>query len=419
MKSMKTLALVAGLLGLSGVSQAQFSSTLTAVSDYDFRGVSQSAKDPAFQASADYAFGDSGFSVGAWASNVDFGDDVDGDIELDLYANYVGEINDTFSWTAGLTYYMYPGSDDIGEYPEIYVGFNAGNFSFKQWYADSLFDSDESGMYTEANYTHSFNDAWSLAFHAGYTWGDLYDILEDLTGDSFEVVDYAVQLNWSVNNFTIFGKFTGTDASGFAESTGDVNNNEPRFLVGVTTTLPWGVAFPEGLPPTIVPVHPTQLYEAAALVPDELIAEVRERHRVQRLEVVPVAALVRHRHRDRVRRLPRRQPLRGRDVLPVRAGRRGAAFLLSPAGRGSQGARPAGRPPPPPTPSADSAHRRGRTCASSRHPYRLDPLVGGAGYGVDPGAEGIAHQDDALARVELGALLSKVDAHPHVADDLP
>lgn len=29
--------------------------------------------------------------------------------------------------------------------------------------------------------------------------------------------------------------------------------------------LPWAVAFPQGLPPTAVPVHPTQLYEAAAL----------------------------------------------------------------------------------------------------------------------------------------------------------
>jgi phosphatidylglycerol:prolipoprotein diacylglycerol transferase len=29
--------------------------------------------------------------------------------------------------------------------------------------------------------------------------------------------------------------------------------------------LPWGVAFPEGLPPTTVRVHPTQLYEAIGL----------------------------------------------------------------------------------------------------------------------------------------------------------
>jgi phosphatidylglycerol:prolipoprotein diacylglycerol transferase len=43
------------------------------------------------------------------------------------------------------------------------------------------------------------------------------------------------------------------------------------FLVGddygKPTSLPWGVAFPQGLPPTDVPVHPTQLYEAAALLP--------------------------------------------------------------------------------------------------------------------------------------------------------
>jgi phosphatidylglycerol:prolipoprotein diacylglycerol transferase len=41
------------------------------------------------------------------------------------------------------------------------------------------------------------------------------------------------------------------------------------FLVGDDygrpTNLPWGVAFPEGLPPTDIPVHPTQLYEAAGL----------------------------------------------------------------------------------------------------------------------------------------------------------
>ena len=41
------------------------------------------------------------------------------------------------------------------------------------------------------------------------------------------------------------------------------------FLVGDDyggpTDLPWGVAFPRGLPPTPVPVHPTQLYEAAGL----------------------------------------------------------------------------------------------------------------------------------------------------------
>lgn len=34
---------------------------------------------------------------------------------------------------------------------------------------------------------------------------------------------------------------------------------------GRPTDLPWGIAFPQGLPPVDVPVHPTQIYESAWL----------------------------------------------------------------------------------------------------------------------------------------------------------
>ena len=223
MKSMKTLALVVGLLGLSGVSQAQFSSTWTAVSDYDFRGFSQSAKDPALQASADYAFGDSGFSMGAWASNVDF-EPADGDIELDIYLNYVGKINDTFAGRrVSLTTRTPARTISATSRKSTWASMPAAS-RFKQWYADSLFDLDAQRACTPKATTRvSINDAVSLAFHVGYAWGDAWE--------AEELIDYAVQLNWTVNNFTIFGKFTGTDASD-TEVTDDVNNNEPRFLVG-------------------------------------------------------------------------------------------------------------------------------------------------------------------------------------------
>jgi uncharacterized protein (TIGR02001 family) len=231
MKSIRNLALVIGLLALSSVSQAQFSSTWTAVSDYDFRGFSQSDEDPALQASADYAFGDSGFSIGAWASNVKF-PGYDGNVELDLYANYVGKINDTFAWTAGVTRYNYPGSSasatkfEIGEYFEGYVGFNAGNFSLKQWYSNDFYNADVSAQYTEVNYTQPFGDKFSLAFHAGYAWGDYWD--------ANETFDYAVQGNYTAGNFTLFAKFTGTDLDHANDA-----NAEARVLVGVMTTIPW------------------------------------------------------------------------------------------------------------------------------------------------------------------------------------
>jgi len=229
MKSIRTLTLVTGLLALSGVSQAQFSSTWTAVSDYDFRGYSQSGTDPALQASADYAFGDTGLSMGAWASNVDFGNDEDA--ELDLYVNYTAKINDTFAFTTGGTWYEYPLGNDSDGYPEVYVGFNAGNFNMKQWYSWMYGGGDNDEMYTEANYTQPIGDNFTLGFHVGYVYGDAY---EDI-----ETVDYALQGNWTFGKFTVFGKFTGTDASGAAKIKGDIFNNEPRFLVGVTTTFPW------------------------------------------------------------------------------------------------------------------------------------------------------------------------------------
>lgn len=60
------------------------------------------------------------------------------------------------------------------------------------------------------------------------------------------------------------------------------------FLVGDDygrpSTLPWAVAFPEGLPPTTVPVHPTQLYEAAALIPIAwLLFRWRQQQRDERI----------------------------------------------------------------------------------------------------------------------------------------
>ena len=55
------------------------------------------------------------------------------------------------------------------------------------------------------------------------------------------------------------------------------------FLVGddygTPSNLPWAVAFPLGLPPTNVPVHPTQLYETLGLL---IVAVLLVRMRRQR-----------------------------------------------------------------------------------------------------------------------------------------
>jgi len=58
------------------------------------------------------------------------------------------------------------------------------------------------------------------------------------------------------------------DGSAFALAIGYGVGRIGCFLVGddygVPTDLPWGIAFPEGSPPTDIPVHPTQIYETLA-----------------------------------------------------------------------------------------------------------------------------------------------------------
>ncbi|MFO0453205.1 MAG: TorF family putative porin [Pseudomonadota bacterium] len=220
------------LLLASGLAHAQFSSTVTATNDYDFRGYSQSAKDPALQVSADYAFSN-GFAIGAWASNVDFeGVDDSADIEVDLYANYTGEISETTSWTAGVVYDLYPGGDATGEYPEFFVGLNTGPFALKQWFADDLYESGESAYYTEINATFELPQNFSLLAHAGYSHGDYWS---DVNGD--DVFDYSLGIGYTLGNFNLALKYTATDDEDVTE---DVFNNEGRVVFSVATTFPWG-----------------------------------------------------------------------------------------------------------------------------------------------------------------------------------
>lgn len=113
MRRLRMWALTMALL--AGTAHAGVSGTVTATSDYDFRGISQSATDVALQGSFDWAH-DSGFFLGAWASNVDFsspGADFGEEVEVDLYTGFSQSFESGASWNAGFVYYLYPGA----EYP--------------------------------------------------------------------------------------------------------------------------------------------------------------------------------------------------------------------------------------------------------------------------------------------------------------
>lgn len=224
------------LLFVAAAAQAQFSSTITGASEYDFRGFSQTGKDPALQGSLDYAF-PNGFAIGAWASNVDFGNDADA--EVDYYATFSRDLREGLAWTAGFTFYSYPGSDDVNDYVEVFLGLDTENWSLKQWYSDNFYRLDlGSAWYTEVNGTYPLPHDFSLLLHAGYSWGDYWKDKEE--GGGGELLDFSVGIGYTVHNFDLALKVTGTDASGDQKIRGDLNNNEPRLLFTIATTLPWG-----------------------------------------------------------------------------------------------------------------------------------------------------------------------------------
>jgi hypothetical protein len=90
------------------------------VSDYRFRGVSQTDKEMAVQAGVSVTH-QSGLYAGVWASNLaGWGTFGGSNMELDIYGGYAVEVGGA-KIDVGLTWYMYPGGADTTDFAEPYV----------------------------------------------------------------------------------------------------------------------------------------------------------------------------------------------------------------------------------------------------------------------------------------------------------
>jgi len=89
-------------------------------SDYMWRGQTQSMGGGAFQAGVDLDY--EGFFVGAWASEVDFGDD-SASLEYDLYGGYKFAVSDKLSMDVGVIQYRWD-DNDIEMVEEAFVKFS-------------------------------------------------------------------------------------------------------------------------------------------------------------------------------------------------------------------------------------------------------------------------------------------------------
>jgi uncharacterized protein (TIGR02001 family) len=96
------------------------SGSVALVSDYRFRGVSQTDKEMAIQGGATITH-ESGLYVGTWASNLSgWGTFGGANMELDIYGGYSFPVGGA-TVDVGVTWFMYPGGFDKTDFAEPYV----------------------------------------------------------------------------------------------------------------------------------------------------------------------------------------------------------------------------------------------------------------------------------------------------------
>jgi uncharacterized protein (TIGR02001 family) len=233
------IAAAAALLAVSGAAAAgNVSATVSLVSDYDFRGVTQTLNDWTPQLGLTWT-ADNGMYYGIWGSDVDFQGSCGSSTnlgcagydrpstEVDVFAGFSGE--NVVAYDLGVIYYSYPNAGSINS-PEVYAGINKGPVGLKVWYSWDWAGSGKYELYTEGNVNVPMGENFSFLGHVGYSKFD-----PAMGADNY--YDWAAGFGYSMSNFDL--SFKWVDGSNIKLDP-SVPRNLGRFVFGASTTLPWG-----------------------------------------------------------------------------------------------------------------------------------------------------------------------------------
>lgn len=237
---MRLAAGALALMALAPLAQAEVTVTPAIVSDYDFRGISLNARDPAAQVGVDFT-NESPWTFNVWASQTDLGTETD--IEVDLTLSVGGGSDETVNWVGGLTYYAYVSENDLN-YPEIFVGisrpitekFSAG---LKLWYSNDYGALNESATFLEANARVELPHDFGLEFHVGRSDGDYWDATY---GDGY--TNYAIGVTKSIAGFDLALRYIdGSDLPDFDGVPGfdsDIVSTDQKVVLSVSRSFSFG-----------------------------------------------------------------------------------------------------------------------------------------------------------------------------------
>lgn len=184
------------------------------VTDYRYRGISQSRLDPALQGGIDFAH-KSGLYIGTWASTIKWIKDAGGNsnVEWDIYGGYKGTAGPV-GYDVGVLRYEYVDNklNPDANTTELYAAGTMGPVTVK--YSDSVtnlfgFANSKNSGYLDVSATFDLGNGYSVVPHVGH------QTVKNNGG--FSYTDYSVTLGKDFGNgFSVSAAAVGTDASSTA-----------------------------------------------------------------------------------------------------------------------------------------------------------------------------------------------------------
>lgn len=233
----------AGIIGMTSFSYAaeplikedvtggQFSANVSAVSEYFFRGTSQTNDVPALQGGFDWEHS-SGFSIGVWGSSVNFNDGDEASVEADVYAAYGGSIGKV-SYSIGTIYYAYPGANSDLDYNfwemngSVGYDFDVASATVGINWSPDYFGGSGNATYLTGDVEVPIGKYVTLGLHIGRQW-----IEKNAVWGTPDYLDYNVSLGVNVFGFDVALTWTDTDLSK-SECFGGTDNCESTVWLSV------------------------------------------------------------------------------------------------------------------------------------------------------------------------------------------
>lgn len=246
--------LVPTIPAVADEAPSPFSFNVGIVSDYLFRGISQTHGDAAIQGGIDYT-DPSGFYLGVWGSSISWVKDWlgDGSVEIDVYGGYRGAFADSgVTYDVGAIAYTYPGKGDAiptflanPNTAEVYgaVGYkwltvkysHTVSSHFVGWYGGPGYDKDTRGSgYLEANGFWDLGDGWGLSAHIGHQ--KVKDSVKTAAINDASYSDWNIGITKDVGFGVVGLTYSDTDADGGCGNPPPATNGSAYCWGKVTNT---------------------------------------------------------------------------------------------------------------------------------------------------------------------------------------